>query len=122
MADAVLFLPNLTSSDLERPDFVILGAGVKESGILLVGKKDLEEDFFTSGEAAVEDIGEELFDALFDEDEGVMADIPLIISRWFSGGKEADLTSSSFSEPLSRSFLLAPFLPRLDDFDLLFTR
>ena len=120
MEDAVLFLPNSTSSDLERPDVVILGAGVEESGILLVGKNDLEEDFFTSGEAAVEDIGEVPSDALFDEDEG--SDIPLIMSRWFSGGKEADLTPSRLSEPLSRSFLLAPFLPRLDDFDLLFTR
>ena len=122
MGDAALFLPNSTSSDLERPDFVILGAGVKESGILLVGKNDLEEDFFTSGEAAVEDTGEVSFDALFDEDEGVMADIPLTMSRWFSGGKEADLTPASFSESLNRSFLLAPFLLRLDDFDLLFTR
>ena len=122
MGDVALFLPNSTSSDLERPDFVILGAGVKESGILLVGKNDLEEDFFTSGEAAVEDTGEVSFDALFDEDEGVMADIPLTMSRWFSGGKEADLTPASFSESLNRSFLLAPFLLRLDDFDLLFTR
>ena len=118
----VLFLPDFASSDLERNDLDALNGVLFDLSCCLDGKNELLSDFFISGEATKDELGDASFDVLLlelEEEEVARVGNPPRAPRLLSGGRDDAFTSLYLIESGLISFNLAPLLDRFVDFILL---